>query len=223
MSAREQARPRRPGLFAPWQPAALITGDVIALKLTLGVIALNRAGDYAHGAGDRYHLLESAFPLWVWCAWAYLVGACVLAGIAWRRHVVVWLGHGFGAGLYGILAVTQLSAAFEGWPPAGPVASVLPPPVWLTMLAGLAVALAVGAVTARGNLAPASWFAGLLGLAVIVAMVALAAKPADGIRGAGPMAVVALLHAILAARSAPRPLTDDQATVVERTTAPEGP
>ena len=74
-----------PRLLASWQPAALITGDVIALKLTLGVIALNRAGDYAHGAGDRYHMLESAFPLWVWCVWAYLVGACVLVGIACRR------------------------------------------------------------------------------------------------------------------------------------------
>ena len=217
------ARPRRPGLLASWQPAALITGDVIALKLTLGVIALNRAGDYAHGAGDRYHMLESAFPLWVWCVWAYLVGACVLVGIAWRRHVLVWLGHGLGAGLYSILAVTALSAAFEGWPPVGPVASVLPPRLWLVMLAGFAVAVTVGAVTARGPLAPASWVAGLIGLTVIVVMVALAAQPADGIRGAGPMAVVALLHAILAARTAPRPLTDDQATVVEHTAAPERP
>ena len=217
------ARPRRPGLFAPWQPAALITGDVVAIKLALGSAALVRAGDYAHGAGrDRFAILEAAFPMWAWTLWAFLVGAFILTGIAWRRHVVVWLGHALGSGLYALVALTTVAAAFEQWPPTSPIAAVLPGRLWLSMLAVLAVALAAGAITARGKLAPASWFAAILGLAVITLTVALAVEPADGIRGVGPLAVMSLMHAILAARSAPRPLADDEAAVVETTSAPEG-
>lgn len=53
---------QRGGLLARWQPASLITGDVIAIKLTLGVWALIRAEDYAHGVRDNFPMLEAAFP-----------------------------------------------------------------------------------------------------------------------------------------------------------------
>lgn len=214
------ARPR--GACARWRPAALVTTDIIALKLTLGFVALVRAGDYAHGARDRYPMLEAAFPMWFWSGWAFSVGACILTGIAWQRHVVVWLGHTLGAGLYAILSVTQVAAAFERWPPTTPVTSSIPNPVWALCLGGLAVALAYGALTARGPLRPASWAAAMFGLTVIALSAALSEAPADGIRGAGPLALVSLLHLVIALRSAPRPLASDEATVVERTSAPEG-
>ncbi len=131
------------GACSRWRPAALVTTDIIALKLTLGFVALVPAGDYAHGARDRYPMLEAAFPMWLWSGWAFSVGACILTGIAWQRHVVVWLGHTLGAGLYAILSVAQAAAAFERWPPTAPVTSSIPNPVWALCLGGLAVGAVV--------------------------------------------------------------------------------
>ena len=52
--------------------------------------------------------------------------------------------------------------------------------------------------------------------------IALATVPADDLRGAGPLATVALLHLLLALRSGPRPMGDVDTEVVEATSAPEG-
>ena len=118
--------------------------------------------------------------------------------------------------------MTQVAAAFERWPPTAPVTSSVPDPVLVLCLGGLAVALAFGALTARGPLRPASWTAAMFGLTAIVLFTALSEAPADGIRGAGPLALVSLLHLVIALRSSPRPLASDEATVIERTSAPEG-
>ena len=40
-------------LCGRWQPAALVTSDIILLKLMLGAAALIRAEDYIHGTADR--------------------------------------------------------------------------------------------------------------------------------------------------------------------------
>ena len=213
---------RPPRACSRWRPAALVTTDVVAIKLWLGVDALVRAADYAHGVRDHFPMLESAFPMAVWVTWAFAVGACILTGIAWQLHVLVWLGHALGAGLYGILTITSFASAFERWPALGVITLAVPNPVWATALAALGAALGIGALTARGPLRPASWAAAVLGLIVISAAGALANAPADGIRGAGPIALAALVHTVLALRSSPRPLASDEATVVERTTAPEG-
>ena len=102
------------------------------------------------------------------------------------------------------------------------ISTGVPPLVATDVVAALGAALGAGALTARGPLRPASWAAAVLGLIVISAAGALANAPADGIRGAGPIALAALVHTVLALRSSPRPLASDEATVVERTTAPEG-
>lgn len=112
--------------------------------------------------------------------------------------------------------------ARRGLRPLGVITLAVPNPVWALALAALGAALGIGALTARGPLRPASWAAAVLGLIVISAAGALANAPADGIRGAGPIALAALVHTVLALRSSPRPLASDEATVVERTTAPEG-
>ena len=80
---------RPPRACSRWRPAALVTTDVVAIKLWLGVDALVRAADYAHGVRDHFPMLESAFPMAVWVTWAFAVGACILTGIAWQLHVLV--------------------------------------------------------------------------------------------------------------------------------------
>ena len=90
----------RTGLLARWQPAALVTSDIVLIKLALGAFALIRAEDYAHGSTDRFGILEAALPLWLWSGWAFTVGALILAGISTQRHFAVWLGHSLGSALY---------------------------------------------------------------------------------------------------------------------------
>ena len=125
-----------------WQPAALVTSDIIILKLMLGAAALIRAEDYVHGTKDRFGYIEAAFPLPIWAAWSWTVGALILLGIAAQRHILVWLGHSLGAGLYGILAFAQLANAFDGWPPQQTVANAIPWHIWATMCAAALVAIA---------------------------------------------------------------------------------
>lgn len=213
----------RSGLLDKWQPAALVTSDIILLKLALGGFAIVRAADYADGARDSYGILEAAMPLWVWALGAWVVGACILGGIALQRHFVAWLGHSLGSGLYTMLAFAQLSAAFDRWPPAGPVIEVIPIGAWIGLSGALTVVLMIGAATAAaGTLQTASRAAAYIGVVICCLTVALAAVPADGLRGAGPLATVALLHLLLALRSGPRPMGDDDTEVVEATSAPEG-
>ena len=64
----------RSGILDRWQPAALVTSDIILLKLALGGFAIVRAADYAHGTRDSYGILEAAMPLWVWALGAFTVG-----------------------------------------------------------------------------------------------------------------------------------------------------
>lgn len=205
-----------------WQPAALVTSDIIILKLMLGAAALIRAGDYVHSAADRYGIIEAAFPLPVWAIWSWAVGALILVGIAAQRHIIVWLGHSLGAGLYGLLAIAQLGNSFDGWPPATAVTSAVPWPVWATMSAFLVTLLPAAALTATGSLHKASWAAAIVGITITAALIAIAHVPADGIRGILPLGIVSILHTMFAVRSGPRPLRADEAIPVETANAPAG-
>lgn len=205
-----------------WQPAALVTSDIIVLKLMLGAAALIRAGDYVHGAADRYGIIEAAFPLPVWAIWSWAVGALILIGIAAQRHIIVWLGHSLGAGLYGLLAIAQLGNAFDGWPPATDVTSAVPWPVWATMSAFLVTILPAAALGATGSLHKASWAAAIVGITITAALIAIAHVPTDGIRGILPLGIVSILHTMFAVRSGPRPLRADEAIPVETANAPAG-
>lgn len=215
-------RHQPPRLLARWQPAALVTSDIIAVNLALAVAALYRAGDYAHGSRDRFGVLEAALPLWMWALGSYCVGAFILTGIAWQRHILVWLGHAIGAGLYAMLAVATAGAAFDDWPSRAVVHSLVPITVWVASCALLGVVLAAGAATARGPLRIASWAAAVLGIGAVFTSAVLAAAPADGLRGVGPLATLSLLHTLIMLRSGPRPLGADESRVVEETSGPEG-
>lgn len=209
-------------LCGRWQPAALVTSDIIILKLMLGAAALIRAGDYVHGAADRYGLIEAAFPLPVWAIWSWTVGALILVGIAAQRHIIVWLGHSLGAGLYGLLAIAQLGNSFDNWPPATEVTSAVPWHVWATMSAFLVTLLPAAALTATGSLHKASWAAAIVGITITAALIAIAHVPADGIRGILPLGTLSILHTMFAVRSGPRPLRADEAIPVETANAPAG-
>ena len=203
-----------------WQPAALVTSDIIVLKLMLGAAALVRAEDYIHGTADRYGIIEAAFPLPVWAVWSWAVGALILIGIAAQRHILVWLGHSLGAGLYGLLAIAQLGNSFDGWPPATTVNSAVPWPIWATMSAFLVTILPAAALGATGRLRPTAWAAATVGITITSALIAIAHVPADGIRGILPLGIMSILHTMLAVRSGPRPLRADEAIPVETATAP---
>ena len=45
---------RPPRACSRWRPAALVTTDVVAIKLWLGVAALVRAADYAHSGSSPW-------------------------------------------------------------------------------------------------------------------------------------------------------------------------
>ena len=81
---------------------------------------------------------------------------------------------------------------------------------------------AAAALTATGRLRPAAWAACIVGVTITAALVAIAHVPADGIRGILPLGILSILHTMLAVRSGPRPLRDEDAVPVETATAPAG-
>ena len=221
-SRRPKVEHGRSALAATWQPAAFVTHDVALLTVLLGCAALVRAEDYAHGAADNFGVLEAAMPLWLWSLGCFTIGSLILAGITWRRHFAVWLGHALGTGLYAMVAVAVTAAAFDRWPQDAEASASVPTPVWGLMCAALAVVVAVGVAAIRGgpncNVGRAT---GIAGLVVLAAVVALPLLPIDGLRGVAPLVVMGVLHGICAIRSGPRPLGEDSgARVVEATVAP---
>lgn len=213
----------RSGWWRPdWQPAALVAHDIALVKLLLGAGAIARAEDYAHGGSDQFGILEAALPLWWWSAACFTVGVLILAGMAARQHFVVWLGHAFGTGLYTLLWVAALGAAFDGWP-NGEITAIVADRWWAAMCLTAGVVFAVAWVTNRGgpncNIARVS--AGL-GIFAVVLAATLARVPIDGLRAVGPLIIIAVLHGLFAVRSGPRPLGANTARVVEATAAPDG-
>lgn len=210
-------------LTARWRVAALVTTDVVTLKLLLAVGAIIRSEDYAHGVVDQFGVLEAAMPMIVWAVWSFLVGSLILVGVVWRGHFLVWLGHALGAALYLLLALAQIGAAFDGWPPLADAAlrTAVPWSLWAAGNALLVILIAVGAAHAHGADRRVSWPVAGLTLLLVVGVVAIADIPTDGIRGAAPVVAMALLHYLFAIRSGPRPLSDAPTKVVEGTAAPE--
>ena len=213
----------RSWVTAPWQPAAFVTHDIALVKIILGCAAIIRAEDYAHGTADRFGVLEAAMPLWVWSLGCFTVGMLILSGIALRWHAFVWLGHALGAGLYALIAIAVCAASFDGWPPGAAIVAAVPDPMWAAMCI-ISIALLAGAwFTNRGGPnCQVARVATLAGVAVVALVATLSGVPIDGLRGVSPLVLMGTLHAIFAARSAPRPLGEDQARVVETTSAPDG-
>lgn len=207
-----------------WQPAALVTCDIIVLKITLAMSAILRSADYANGARDKFGLVEQTFPLWLWAIATFSTGALILTGISWQRHFVVWLGHSCGAVVYTLLAVVQIAASFEEWPPEiSQVTHAIPEVLWALMCTVMMLVVTTGALnSAKHEYALASKIAALAAIVVSSVTVAFTVAPADGIRGVGPLSILALTHCILMMRSGPRPLDEGETVEVEGVAAQKG-
>lgn len=142
-----------------WRQAALTPGDLFALEVVLVASAAVRAFDYFTGVDRDTRsaiVAEVVMPLWGWGG-LIAAGAVVLAaGLAQRRHMLVFVGH-----------------------------------LWLTVAYwSLALGLAgsyAGDMVERGVMPEST----------------------DGVRGVGPLAIIALMHLLYAARTGTHPLPQD--------------
>lgn len=137
-----------------WQPARLRRHDHQLILVWLAVTALIRGLDYLTGAdvwGARDFMLAAA-PEWVWGS-GFVAGAAILTvGVTTRRHLLVYVGHGWLASAY-LVNAAALALSTSPW-------------------------------------------------------------AFNGIRGAGATGLVAIVHAIYAARTGARPLRVDRGTRV---------
>lgn len=94
-----------------WRPARMKRADHVFILVTLIVIAYIHGIDYTFG-NDTYAARDymiAAAPEWVWGGVGFLTGATILLyGVLTRRHLFVWLGHGWLGISYGITALAQV-------------------------------------------------------------------------------------------------------------------
>lgn len=191
-----------------WQPSRLRWIDHALMVAVLIVIANIRGLDFLLGEdtwGAKDFMLAAA-PAWVWGGVGFLAGASILAyGVLSKRHLAVFVGHGWLASAY---AVNSLALALA----PGPKWGVAP------IVAGVALVVATGWVALRLSEAGR----GALAFVLITALVGLVAAamayihPFNGVRGAGAVGFVAMLHFIYMIRTGGRPLRVDKGHASER-------
>ena len=116
-----------------WQPARMRRGDHVTMMVALVLVALIRGLDYTFGNDTwpaKDFMLEAA-PAEVWGACGFLAGALVLTvGFIRKRHILVYIGHGWLAIAYGLNALALFLVAapnapfFDGVRGAGAAAFV---------------------------------------------------------------------------------------------------
>lgn len=191
-----------------WQPARLRWIDHATMMIGLVVIAYIRGIDYLVGDdtwGARDFMIAAA-PEWVWGGIGFIAGALILTfGVATRRHLAVYIGHGWLAAAYGCNSLALILAS-------GPDYAL--PVVGAALAAVLAVARAGHVLVDRGH--------GVLAF-LLIATVAVCFATAihyshswDGIRGGGSVGLVAYIHAIHMLRTGGRPLRVENAHAEEK-------
>lgn len=110
----------RESCLGSWRPASLTTGDIVTVKVCMGVAALIRASDYAtpnRRVPTSTIGIENTLPYAFWAALFAAVGVILLTGMASRRHGMVWFGHALGFAAYSTLAfaVAQFAFTIEPW------------------------------------------------------------------------------------------------------------
>lgn len=181
-----------------WQPSRLRWIDHALIMVVLIVIANVRGLDYLLGQdtwGAKDFMLAAA-PAWVWGGVGFLAGASILAyGVATRRHLIVFIGHGWLGSAY---ACNSLALALAPGPKLG----------FLLVAAGLALIALTAWVChllarhGRGEVA----FLLMLALVGLNAASMVHIASFDGVRGAGAVGLVAMLHFIHMIRMGGRPL-----------------
>ena len=174
-----------------WQPARLMRADHVLIMGWLVITAYVRGYDYLVGNdtwGAKDFMLAAA-PEWVW-GWGFLIGAAILAGgILRRRHLLVWLGHGWLCIAYGINALAQAFASGGGL-------------YVLAFLAGMG-AIALAALRRSG------WTAvgvALVFIPVWLGLAVVSGETLNGIRGTGSLGLVAIIHGVYHLRTGISPL-----------------
>lgn len=203
----------KPGRLEPtWVPAVLTRGDVSALKVGLAVLAAFRALDYASGTLIDVPLeIEKAMPMWAWATACMAIALAIFTGTAARRHLLVWVGHAIGVTVYASLAVGGFMDVMSTWPPATELVSRgINASVWGVMCLVFAVVPTLGAwaLWYFPHRNPC-WSAVAIAIALALFMSIVVQVPFDGIRRVGPVALIAWLHLLMAARSGPRPIKPD--------------
>lgn len=183
-----------------WQPARLRRPDYQLIFAWLVCAAYLRGFDYLTGSDQwaaRDFMLAFA-PEWFWGA-GFLAGAVILsAGLAFRIHLLVWLGHGWLAIAYGVNA---LALAFASGP------------IWLVLLLGAAFVAATVALLRLPVL-----FGSLVSVAAVAAWISVASLTGewlDGARGAGATGLVAILQGIYHLRTGISPIRPEKETPAE--------
>lgn len=201
-------------LFAPiWRPAALTHFDVVILTVLLALFASYRATDYMSTIeGETVGVIENTLPMWAWVWLCWLPSVLIFSGVAARLHRLIWAGHILGWITYTTLSVGAALNAFNHWPPHNDPKLAMPMNAWLVMCALLAALPPASVLIQRRRFPdsrqPYAWvLAFSVTTAFVVAFIVLA--PAEGLRGFGPLAVMAALHLLLALRSGRKPISEE--------------
>lgn len=183
-----------------WQPARLRRPDHQLILVWLTCAAYVRGFDYLTGDdtwGARDFMLAAA-PEWVWGG-GFVIGAAILAGgLIRRRHLLVWLGHGWLAIAYGVNAAALAFASG---------------PAWLVALLALSLVLATYALL-KMKLA----YSVVISLGLVAGWVVMADASGEwlnGVRGAGATGFVAIIHAIYHIRTGVTPIRPDERAAAE--------
>lgn len=79
-----------------WRPARMSGGDLLLITWTMIGMSLIRGGDYAigdDGSGRSLIVVEMAAPLGIWAFVFIASGLTLTAGVVFRVHVLVYVGH----------------------------------------------------------------------------------------------------------------------------------
>lgn len=182
-----------------WQPARLRWFDHAMMMVALIVIAFNRGFDYAIGddTWSAKDFMLSLAPDWVWGYVGFVLGALILSfGVTTRRHLLVFIGHGWLGAAYGVnaLALAMAPGPETGWS----LAIIVPAAVTVLLIAVLVHVVAqTHATVAFGIIVAAA-------LAAALSMYFLA--PFNGVRAAGSVGLISVIHWIHMVRTGGRPL-----------------
>ena len=191
-----------------WQPSRLRWIDHAVLMVGLISIAYIRGFDYLIGndSWGAKDFMIAAAPEWVWGGIGFVAGATILGfGVTTKRHLVVYVGHGWLFAAYALNALALVLAS-------GPEAVVLI--FLLTVLLLLSAVVAIHHLVNRGH--------GFAGFLLLIATAAVSAggialsNSFDGVRGGGEVGLVAAFHFIHMLRTGGRPLRVENATSSER-------
>lgn len=190
-----------------WQPARLRWVDHAILMVGLIIIAFTRGLDYLIG-DDRWgarDFMIAAAPEWVWGGIGFIAGAVILSfGVTTRRHLFVYIGHGWLFSAYALNALALILAS-------GP--DLVVPITFGVVLFLLAMTFLI------------HWLSKSYGRVAFLVVLVVAGLHAgglyysnsfDGVRGGGAVGLVAIIHFIYALRTGGRPLRVGESTITEK-------